>query len=111
MTCRWNAKLSDSFSDLFGRYVPAHIEGGFVPLYCCYSQHCLVPCGKYLLSCAEISLQQQVNAPFLICIICRLRIYWVIYVQESISIVNACIERIVYEHFTFSSGISSFCKS
>lgn len=45
MTCRWNAKLSDSFSDLFGRYVPAHIEGGFVPLYCCYSRHCLVPCG------------------------------------------------------------------
>ena len=40
MTCRWNAKLSDSFSDLFGRYVPAHIEGGFVPLYCCYSRHC-----------------------------------------------------------------------
>ena len=45
MTCRWNAKLSDSFSDLFGRYVPAHIEGGFVPLYCCYSRHCLVSCG------------------------------------------------------------------
>ena len=46
MTCRWNAKLSDSFSDLFGRYVPARIEGGFVPLYCCYSRHCLVPCGN-----------------------------------------------------------------
>ena len=47
MTCRWNAKLFDCFSDLFGRYVPVNVKGGFVPLYCCYLRHCLVPRGVH----------------------------------------------------------------